>query len=186
MTQKFPMSLSCLVLFLCIGCSVAVDNRSNPPVPVSHVEVDKYLGHWFSVARIPNRFESDCLQSSAEYLPIDDKTIKVINSCPTKTGGHTTVEGKGWILDQSNARLEVGFFSIFGWYPGFARGNYWILGLGPIDDQGLYSYAIVGEPSRKYGWILARTQQLNEGDLNQAFKILKGQGYSPDDFELLS
>ena len=178
----FLISLA-LVFFL--GCSSPIDNRYNPPATVSNVDIEKYFGQWFSVARLPNNFENDCLQSKAEYIPIDDKTIKVINSCPTKEGGHASVEGKGWIVEQSNAKLEVGFFEIFGWYPGFTRGSYWVLGLGPINDQGLYSYAVVGEPFRKYGWILARDTKLSKSDLNKAFEILKERGYSREDFELL-
>jgi apolipoprotein D and lipocalin family protein len=174
-----------------MGCALGLEEggleeSSSPPVPVNKVELERYVGEWFSVARIPNRFESDCLQSRAEYSALSDGTLRVVNSCPTKDGKQEEVEGKAWILDPSNAKLEVGFFHIFSWYPQFARGNYWVLGLGPINSEGLYSYAVVGEPSRKYGWILARTRSLPEEELQEAFEILKGQGYSAKDFELLS
>ena len=175
-----------LVVIVGFGCSLHSKNSAPSPIPVDKVEVDRYLGQWYSVARIPNRFEKNCLQSKAEYSLSDNHTIKVINSCPTKSGELKTVEGRAWIMDESNAKLEVGFFEIFGWYPEFARGKYWVLGLGPINSSGLYSYAVVGEPSRKYGWILARTKKLEDKLLTEALKIVKEQGYSPDDFELLN
>lgn len=168
------------------GCSLNPEPAPNIPVPVNKVEIAQYLGEWFAVARIPNRFEADCLQSRAEYSLRKDSTIRVLNSCPTRQGGHESIEGRGWIVSQSNAELQVGFFQIFGWYPKFARGDYWILGLGPVDETGLYSYAVVGEESRKYGWILSRSEQLEQKLLLEAFETLKAQGYSPDDFEMLS
>jgi apolipoprotein D and lipocalin family protein len=174
-----------LVLVVGVGCSSQSKNSSPPLLTVKKVEVDRYLGNWFSVARIPNRFEKDCLQSKAEYSLENDNSLKVINICPTKSGGVSRVDGRAWIVDSSNAKLEVGFFQILGWYPGFARGDYWILGLGPIDERGLYSYAVVGEPSRKYGWILARSTVLEENLLVEAFKIVRQQGYSTDAFELV-
>lgn len=175
-----------LVVIVSFGCSVHSNNSTPPPTPVDKVELDRYLGQWYSVARIPNRFEKNCLQSKADYSLGDNNTIKVVNSCPTKSGDLKMVEGRAWVMDQSNAKLEVGFFEIFGWYPEFARGHYWVLGLGPIGSSGLYSYAVVGEPSRKYGWILARTKVLEEKRLTEALKIVEEQGYSPNDFELLN
>lgn len=178
--------LVCLLLInICSGCAARFESAPNPPIAVSHVEIQRYLGAWFAVARIPNRFEKDCLQSRAIYSLNDDNSVRVLNSCPTREGKTKSVEGRGWILDSTQAKLEVGFFKIFGWYPGFARGNYWILALGAVDDKGLYSYALVGEPSRKYGWILARKPKLEESALDEAFKQAKEQGYSPEDFELL-
>lgn len=185
MLRSIKPFLLLFILLVGVGCSMQSKLPSSPPVPVSKVEIEKYLGEWFSVARIPNRFEADCLQSKAEYSLRSDNSIRVQNSCPTRPGGEDSIEGRAWIVSPSNSKLRVGFFKIFGWYPTFARGDYWILGLGPLDEDGLYSYAVVGEPTREYGWILARTKQLDPKLLLEAFETLKAQGYRPEQFEKL-
>ena len=80
-----------------------------------------------------------------------------------------TARGKAKIVDRtSNARLKVTFFWPF-------YGKYWIIGLAPD-----YRYAIVGEPGRKYLWILSRTQQMNAEDYAEAIQTIRDAGYDPD------
>ena len=79
----------------------------------------------------------------------------------------------------TNAKLKVSFVKLFGM--SLFWGDYWIIGL-----HENYEYAIVGTPGRKYGWILSRRKQLSQEDLNQAFTILREQGYDPEAFEMTS
>ena len=58
-------------------------------------------------------------------------------------------------------------------------GDYWIIGL---DED--YSYAIVGTPDRKYGWILSRNPQISPETPNRINSILRDQGYDPEDFKM--
>jgi apolipoprotein D and lipocalin family protein len=139
---------------------------------VDYVDLVKYSGLWYEIAKLPNRFQKHCAKNvTAEYKLRADKKIDVINSCIEEDGGIDKAEGIAKVVDlKTNSKLEVSFVSIFGiqlfW------GDYWILGL---DDN--YEYAVVGTPSRKYGWILARTPQLSGEKLNEAFEVLKAQGY---------
>ncbi len=101
-----------------------------------------------------------------------------MNRCVKSNGDIEEAKGLARVEDEStNARLKVSFFSILGWRP--VWGDYWIFGLG--DD---YSYALVGSPDRKYGWILSREPVLGDEMLEQVFGELRGQGYDPDNFEL--
>ncbi len=85
-------------------------------------------------------------------------------------------EGLAKVVDtKSNSKLEVSFVSIFGIH--LFWGDYWIIGL--PDD---YSYVVIGTPNRKYGWILSRTPQLPEDKLNEAYDVLRENGYNPKDF----
>jgi apolipoprotein D and lipocalin family protein len=146
---------------------------------VEYVDLKKYAGLWYEVAKISNRFQSQCVKgTTANYSLQENGEIKVINSCIDEDGKLDKTEGVARVVDKkSNAKLEVSFFSILGWRP--VWGDYWIIGL---DEN--YQWAIVGTPSRKYGWILSRTPKLEQTTLNEIFTILKNQGYNPKDFEM--
>jgi apolipoprotein D and lipocalin family protein len=150
-----------------------------PPTTVEHVELERYVGLWHEIARIPNSFQKSCRWGvTAEYALRTDGRIDVINRCHKSDGKLEQARGVARIEDRrSNARLKVSFFSIFGWRP--VWGDYWIIGL----DDG-YRYAIVGTPNRKYGWILSRDPQLDDAVLDTVFVKLREQGYAPDAFQM--
>ena len=108
-------------------------------------------------AKIPNSFQDQCVKgTTAKYILTEEGEIRVINSCIDEDGEVDEADGLARIVDKkSNAKLEVSFFSIFGWRP--IWGDYWVIGL---DEN--YQWAIVGTPSRKYGWVLSRTPTLDE------------------------
>ena len=144
---------------------------------VDSVNLTKYAGLWYEIAKIPNRFQKSCARNTtAEYKLRDDGKIDVINKCIEEDGDTNKVEGIAKVVDKkSNAKLEVSFVRILGiqlfW------GDYWIIGL----DKD-YKYAIVGTPARKYGWILSRKPALSKGDMNTIYSTLREQGYDPKDF----
>lgn len=145
---------------------------------VDYVDLKKYAGLWYEVAKIPNRFQSQCIKgTTARYTLKENGEIEVINSCIDEDGDLDKTEGVARVVDKkSNAKLEVSFFSILGWRP--VWGDYWIIGL---DEN--YQWAIVGTPTRKYGWILARQPKLGNETLEKIYSILKEQGYNPQDFK---
>ena len=148
---------------------------------VDSVDLARYVGLWYEVAKIPNRFQKQCVQgTTAEYTRRDDGRLKVVNRCLTDDGKWDEAEGLAKIEDPvSNAKLKVSFFSILGWRPFW--GNYWVIGL---DDE--YQWVIVGTPDRKYGWVLARTPELEEEILEKTFAILKRNGYRREAFVVSS
>lgn len=155
------------------------DGETGPPKTVERVELERYAGLWYEIARIPNRFQDQCACCvTAEYELRDDGRIDVLNACTKADGTVDDAKGLARIEDrESNARLKVSFFSILGWRP--VWGDYWIIGL--ADD---YRYAVVGSPDRKYGWILARERQLEESVLERLFALLGEQGYDPESFRM--
>ena len=157
---------------------VAQQDKDEPST-VNHVDLSRYTGLWYEIAKIPNSFQKNCAgNTTAQYSLNDDGTIKVVNSCKEDDGSINTSEGLAKVVDKkTNARLEVSFVSIFGIH--LFWGDYWIIGL--ADD---YSYAVVGHPERKYGWILSRTKQLPKEKLDEAFALLKKKGYDIKNFEM--
>lgn len=150
----------------------------NPPQPAAEVDLDRYLGRWYEIARIPNRFQAGCAGgSTATYTARSDGRIDVLNRCRGADGGWRTAAGVARVVDPvSRARLEVSFVRLLGVH--LFWGDYWILGLGPD-----YSYALVGHPRRNYGWILARSPVLPAAARAAANRRLRAQGYDPARFK---
>lgn len=144
------------------GCS---SSDYLPLETVKQVDVKKYLGKWYEVASIPNRFQKGCECTSAEYILIDSTTIKVINKCK-KENEVDDVEGKAFIVEgTNNAKLKVQFFWPF-------KGDYWII---ELDDN--YQYAVVGTPSRKYLWILSRKPVLDDNIYQMLLQKIKDKNF---------
>jgi len=174
-------SVRSLVVALILGAAGAAPGRGDPaatePVPVASVDLARYSGTWYELARIPNRFQRDCAcDVTARYAVRPDGSIDVLNKCRKRDGSYNKVRGEARVVDaNTNARLEVSFFSILGLRP--VWGDYWILGLG---DR--YEYAVVGSPDRKYGWILVRRRDLGAETLTRIWDTVRAQGFDPAEF----
>lgn len=175
---KLLAVIGVLSAFALIGCTSQPISRdlSVPLNSVERVDIERYLGRWYEIARLPNSFEKNCEGVTADYAQKADGSISVINSCNRVTidgeitGKARTAKGRARIVDaQSQSKLEVSFFGPF-W------GDYWIL-----DLDASYTLSLVGEPSGKYLWILSRTPTLPEDVLNDALMRLKAMGYYIED-----
>jgi len=172
-------SLISLAMFFVIGCGTAQDKDLPQLVTVDNVDLNKYIGLWYEVAKIPNSFQDQCAYgTTAEYKIDEDGDIIVTNSCFDDENELDVAEGLAKVVDKkTNAKLEVSFVSFLGIRPFW--GDYWIIGL---DEN--YQWAIVATPSRKYGWVLSRTPSLPDSTMQTIFEILKSQHYNPADFEI--
>ena len=147
-------------------------------IPVAAVDIERYTGLWYEIAKIPNRFQKQCAYgTTAEYMLREDGSITVLNRCVKEDGSLDEAEGLAKFADEStSSRLKVSFVSLLGWRPFW--GDYWIIGL---DEE--YGWAVIGTPDRKYGWVLARTPTLPEATMDEVFAILKHNGYEWSSFE---
>jgi len=143
-----------LVLAACAGVE-----RKEALSTVPLVDLARYEGTWYEMARLPMWFQRHCVDSKAIYTSRADGTIGVHNECVTDSGGHDQIEGVATVIDTTtNARLTVVFDNLFARLFGSSReGNYWILVLDPD-----YRTAVVGTPDRRYLWILSRSPHLDE------------------------
>jgi apolipoprotein D and lipocalin family protein len=123
----------------------------NPAVspPTKWVDLDRYLGRWYEIARYEQGFERGYQASTADYALAADGKISVVNAGRQPNGKTRVVRGMAKVVDRhTNARLKVSFFGPF------YIGNYWVL-----DHADDYSWTIVGDPSGRYLWLLAREAQ---------------------------
>ena len=141
---------------------------------VPHVELKRYLGKWYEIARLPARFQEGCTDTTATYALSEDGGISVLNEC-IKDGKVKQAKGKAKVVDKnSGAKLKVTFFWPF-------YGDYWIIDLG--ND---YDYAVVGTPNRKYLWILSRTPQMDDELFSQLIESVKSKGFDVNNLIITS
>lgn len=173
-----PARHALLLAALALSAAPAAEAFAEPAplATVPAVDIARYAGLWYEIAAIPMWFQRNCLgDTTARYTPNPDATIDVLNRCRTREGSDEA-RGLARVVDtRSNARLEVSFFSILGWRP--VWGDYWIIALAPD-----YSWAVVGGPKRRYGWILARTPALDDATLATIRQRLEALGYDPARF----
>ena len=143
-----------LAALLALGaCATA---PSGPPVQtVPRVELSRYAGSWYEIARFPNSFQDGrgrrCIATTATYALRDDGQVAVTNRCLDANAGNSeqVARGSAYAVEGSgNAKLRVTFFWPF-------YGDYWVIGLDPD-----YHWAVVGAPGRDYLWILSRTPEM--------------------------
>jgi apolipoprotein D and lipocalin family protein len=164
--------LCTLLLALLAGCTAA--KRGEPPLQaVTDFELQRYLGKWYEIARYPNRFQRGCVATTATYSRRSEQDIWVLNECRSERldGPVRSVDGKAWVADAGSAKLKVQFFWPF-------AANYWVVALDPQ-----YQWAIVGEPSRRYLWILSRNPAIGEDLYSALLQRVRELGYDPGRLE---
>lgn len=142
-------------------------NLKSLPV-VSKVDAKRYMGKWYEIASIPMKEQKDCTGTTATYTLKDNGEINVLNECREKNldGPYKKAEATARVVDKAtNAKLKVAFFWIF-------EGDYWVIDLDPD-----YQYAVVGNPTRNYAWILSRTPTMAENTYQDILKKLTAMDY---------
>jgi apolipoprotein D and lipocalin family protein len=167
--------LLCVLLSACAG-PAAFDPAKAPPT-VARLELARYQGTWYEIARLPMWFQRDCLRSQATYGILESGDVSVLNECDTASGGKESIRGRARSVDaKTNARLEVRFDNWFAAFiPSQPQGNYWVLYL----DEA-YQTVIVGTPDRDNLWIMARTPELDEARYTKLVAIARGLGFDTE------
>lgn len=146
--MKLPrLAVAALAAASLSACVAGPVGNPHPPQPAKAVDLDRYAGRWYEVARYDMRFERGCEGVTADYSRRPDGLIRVLNTCRQGAvdGPVKTSEGKAKVADRrTNAKLKVSFFGPF-------FGDYWVL-----DHADDYSWSIVGEGSGRYLWLLSR------------------------------
>jgi apolipoprotein D and lipocalin family protein len=130
------------------------------------------MGTWYEIARLPNRFQEVCAGDTQARYRLDGDLVRVTNHCRKVDGTITTAEGRARsVAGSSNSKLRVSFFRPF-------YGDYWVLALDPG-----YQWVLVGEPRRKYAWILSRKPLLAETTIAALLDQAAEQGFDRDAFQ---
>ena len=155
---------------------------SPPPVtPIASLDVPKYLGTWYEVAKFPNRFQNLCAANTrAEYRLLDSGQIEVINRCQKSNGEMAEAVGTArQIGGEHSPKLKVRFAPAWLSFLPMVWGNYWVIDL----DAG-YRLAAVSEPGREYLWILSRTPKVEPAVYDALLQRLQAMGFDTGRLEV--
>lgn len=143
---------------------------------VPSVDLDRYQGKWYEIARYPNKFQKQCVgNTSATYTRKPNGRIEVVNECLKRDGLVDTAKGEAKVVEgSSNSKLKVRFAPSFLSFLPAVWGDYWIIELGPD-----YSYSVIGDPDREYFWILSRKPEMPDATLQEILRRAEAAGFQP-------
>lgn len=166
MIKHISLSVAALLTSGWLAVVSAQDTPLPPVKSVASVDLGRYIGKWYEIGSFPMFFQRNCVgDTTAQYALEPDARVSVTNRCRTDT---STQEATGYatvVEGSANARLKVSFFWPF-------KADYWVIGLDPD-----YRWAVVGNPNRKYLWLLSRTPQLSKPLLDAALASANAQGF---------
>lgn len=154
---------------------VGAQQPAEPVRAVPSLDLERYAGRWYEVARFPSWFERKCVgQGTADYELRSDGTIGVVNTCRTADSTMNRAEGATRLADRNGpaSRLKVRFAPGFLSFLPMVWADYWVLDL--TDD---YGAALVGTPDRRYLWVLSRTPALDSATYDRLVATASRQGF---------
>lgn len=168
------LALSLLAAALNAAPAFALDVKA-----VESFDLARYLGTWHEIASIPQFFQRKCVRDTkASYSAGEEGLILVDNVCTRDNGARERASGRARASDGGVAsKLEVTFLDLFGEYRFWVAADYWIIALDPN-----YRWAVVGHPSHRFGWVLARDPLLPPVALAEIIGRIKSQGYDACEF----
>ena len=164
--------------------SAQVQSTEVPPAPleaIASLDVLRYMGTWYEVAKYPNWFQKRCIaNTSATYAVQPNGMLQVLNRCQKEDGSMSEALGAAKQVGEANSpKLEVRFAPAWLSFLPFVWGNYWVIDLDPQ-----YQLAAVSEPSRKYLWILSRSKTVEPKAYEALLQRLKQKGFNLDAIEI--
>ncbi|WP_371322796.1 lipocalin family protein [Dechloromonas sp. ZY10] len=178
---SLPLLLLALSLYLPLAGQAKAEgtaaDRASPLPTIGQLDVPRYLGRWYEIARLPNRFQQACVgQSEADYEQQADGSLRVTNRCPLASGEINQAVGLARQIGAADSpKLQVRFAPAWLSFIPAVWGNYWVVDLDPD-----YRWSIVSEPRREYLWLLAREPRLDAAPLSRLRQRLQALGFDPD------
>ena len=168
-TISFTIILATLSFF-------AQSETASPVKAVTAVDLGKYAGTWYEIAKYPNKFQKNCVGNiTATYTLKGADKLEFLNKCLKKDGTVENAKADGKVEDKrTNAKLKVRFAPGFTSFLPFVWADYWVIDL--ADD---YKYAVVATPDRDYFWILSREPEMKDALYQDILRRAEKQGFNP-------
>ena len=150
------MKKKLLATALYLGCLASFAGET-PLTTIAALDVPRYMGTWYEIAKFPNWFQKKCVADArAEYSVAADGKVQVINRCRLENGETSEAAGVARQVGHATSpRLEVRFAPAWLSFIPLIWGNYWV-----IDIDEAYQLVAVSEPNREYLWILSRSPKV--------------------------
>jgi apolipoprotein D and lipocalin family protein len=179
--RHITITLLLNLFFLATGQSVALASEPPPLATVAVLDVPRYMGRWYEIAKYPNRFQRKCVaDTSAEYKLEPDGRVQVINRCRMENGEWNEAVGMArQVGDTSSPKLEVRFAPAWLSFITAVWGDYWVIDLDPE-----YQLVAVSEPRREYLWVLSRSPVVSQDALAALLDRLRRLGFDTNRLQL--
>ncbi|HRI02278.1 MAG TPA: lipocalin family protein [Pyrinomonadaceae bacterium] len=181
MKKNYLVNIFAILALSIFMNSVSAQSTAKPALsPVNGIDIERYAGRWYEIAKYPNRFQKQCVaNTTANYTLKKNGRIEVLNECVKKDGTTVKAVGEAKIGDKSNnAKLKVRFAPGFTSFLPFVWANYWVIDIAPD-----YSYSVIGEPGRDYFWILSRSPEMNTATYQTILRRAETMGFDPNRVE---
>ena len=185
MNKKLLATLLCLTALSATPSAGSAENgvqsTEMPLTTIPSLDVTRYMGTWFEIAKFPNRFQKKCVcGAKADYSLMSDGRVQVINRCRMAGGDLNEAIGVARQLGPAtSAKLEVRFAPAWLSFLPFVWGNYWVI---DIDED--YQLVAVSEPNKEYLWILSRTPTIDPVRYNALLNRLRQKGFDLERLEV--
>ena len=179
MFPKTTASVFCLLAFITI-CWYPPSAAAAPVRPIATLDVPRYMGSWYEIAKFPNRFQKKCVANTvAQYTLLTSGRVRVTNRCRMANGEMDEAIGMARQMGAKNSpKLKVRFAPEWLSFLDAVWGNYWVLDIDPA-----YQLVAVGEPSREFLWVLSRTPTVPAPEYQALLRRLEAQGFDVSKLE---
>lgn len=156
------------IIFGIVSCRADNSNQKIDNSTIESLDIARFMGKWYEIARYDHRFEKEMTNVSATYTLLDNGRIEVLNA-GYKNGKYKEIKGKAKQPNPKEpGKLKVSFFLWF-------YSDYYILDIAPD-----YSYVLIGSSTDKYLWIMSRKPAIPDNVLNELIEKLRKKGYDTD------
>ena len=180
------MKIIILAALMALNAALAHAAEGAPPsvpnlTPIASLDVPRYMGTWYEIAKYPNRFQKKCASDTrADYSVQPDGRVQVINRCRQADGEMTVAVGAArQVGDAQSPKLEVRFAPAWLSFIAAVWGDYWVIDLDPA-----YQLVAVSEPKREYLWVLSRTAKVAPAAYDALLARLASKGFDLKRLEL--
>ena len=137
---------------------------NTPPTPVPYVDINKFSGLWYELARTYNYYEKNCVAATVEYDLQEDNTYKIYNRCFKHVVGGDLIEYKGTAkptTGNSMSKIDMTYYFFF-------TSRYRVIHL-----EKDYSAAVVADEDMKQVWIMSRKPSLSKSKFDKILTKLE-------------
>ena len=177
-----PVLAVCCLWPICSLASGEQPHSATPPLAaVAALDVPRYMGRWYEIAKYPNRFQRHCIgDTRADYALMTDSRVQVVNSCRAEDGEVDAATGVArQVGGADSSKLEVRFAPAWLSFIPAVWGNYWVI---DIDED--YQLVAVSEPTREYLWVLSRKPTVDAQAYAALLGRLAGRGFDLHKLEM--
>jgi apolipoprotein D and lipocalin family protein len=154
---------------LCAGLLLAAAVQAAAPQPAKPVDIDRFMGRWYEIARTPNPNQKDCWAATTDWVRKAGNRFSFVQTCRrgSPDGPKKVWQGAATIADpRTRAKLDLSFLG------GVIKQEYWVL-----DHADDYSWAVVGTPGGNYVWLFSRQPSVSEAERAQLLQQVRALGY---------